>query len=168
MDLTTLAEVNYDFTRNVLAKAVVRNPELFYTKYITSGHDAFVSSLRSAWANCAKGNTYSSFDITEICIEISHVYQNGDFFLLATLPNALKGSDLIGFYINEQYDEQTEEYLIDINYYIFYKTDCLSKYILLKVDNKLNLMNLGYISAHENQLIQSIYNKNKSIKNRPI
>lgn len=163
MNLSELAEINYDFARNILSRAVVRNPQLFYNKYITMGYDFFLNSLKAAWLNCAKKSTYSStnLDSVEIDIEISHVYSNGDFFLLTSLPNALTGCDLIGLYITEDIDEALGDYTVNINYYIFYKTKYFDKYLLLSVDKEQNLVNLGYISTFETTLIKDVYNKNK-------
>lgn len=166
MDLSKLAEINYDFARNVLSRAIVRNPQLFYTKYITMGYEFFLNSLKAAWLKCAKKSTYffEDIDSVEIDIEISHVYSNGDFFLLTSLPTAITGCDLIGLYITEDIDEMLGDYKVNINYYIFYKTKYLDKYILLSVDKEQNLANLGYISTFETTLIKSIFNKNKFVK----
>lgn len=163
MNLSELAEINYDFARNILSRAIVRNPQLFYNKYITMGYDFLLNSLKAAWLNCAKKSTYpfTNLDSVDIDIEISHVYSNGDFFLLTSLPNALTGCDLIGFYITEDIDEALGDYTVNINYYIFYKTKYLDKYLLLSVDKEQNLINLGYISTFETALIKDVYNKNK-------
>lgn len=169
MNLNLLNKVNYNFSRNILPKAVLRNPELFYSKYIAAGHNIFIESIRSAWLNCSIGHKYESknisLDISEIEVEISHVYENGDFFLVTSLPNNSSGCDLIGLYIYETVDEEGIT-AIGINYYILYISQNADRYVLLSVTENLKIRNLGYISSQKDSMIRSIYNINK--KNRCI
>lgn len=164
MSLNLLSKVNYNFARNIFPRAVVRNPELFYSKYIAAGHNSFIESIKSAWLNCSVSSDYESknisLDVAEIEVDISHVYENGDFFLLTTLPKALNGSDLIGLYVYEVIDEEGSVG-IGINYYILYVSQNSDRYSLLTIDKDLKIKNLGYISTHKQSIIRSIYNINK-------
>lgn len=168
LETEDIKKINYKFTRNILSRAILKNPYLFYEKNISQGYISFVNSLKTAWKNTAKGILDKEIPLSdiEISLELTHVYPNGDFILLVSLPYIKEGCDLIAFYIRETVEglkdldgDNLEQ--IDINYYLFYKTTHVDKYTLLEVDKENNLRNKGYISASEELLLNKLYNQKK-------
>lgn len=165
MNTQEITEINYKFARNILSRAVLRNPALFYEKYISGGSSSFIYSLKSAWVNAAKSFGRDTVVISDVdlSLEITHVYENGDFILMVSLPFSNEGCDMIGFYIRENNDSMDfsegidDIYDVNISYYIFYKTTHLDKYTLLEVNKDMTLKSSGYISASEDLLIRRLY-----------
>lgn len=165
MNIENAVNVNYRFARNILPRAVVRESNSFYKKYISGGSDAFLEALSVAWLNSAKSiglPIHENYDV-DISVNISHVYDNGDFLLALSLPYTLSGCDLIALYIKEDSlsnfingGSLSEEYDVSISYYMMYKTSHMDKYMLLGVDERLDLKNKGYVSALEKAIIDKI------------
>lgn len=165
MNIDNTVNVNYRFARNILPRAVVRESTSFYNKYISGGSDAFLEALSVAWINSARsiGVMFPENCDVDISVNISHVYDNGDFLLALSLPYTLSGCDLIALYIRESYLSDfinggsiSSEYDVNISYYMMYKTTHTDKYILLGVDESLELKNKGYVSALEKSIIKKI------------
>lgn len=170
MNKNNIKQINYKFARNILPRIIHQNPGLFYEKCISRGYPSFISSLKAAWLNTAKsfGDVDISLNNVDINLEINHVYGNGDFILLVSLPFTSDGCDMIGFYIREE-DSMDFNCLdgniyesIEIDYYIFFKANYVDKYTLLEVDKDTSLKNNGYVSASEELLLKKLYKlKNK-------
>lgn len=166
MNAPSLRSINYNFSRNILASMVVKNPESFYTKFISEGHNIFLNSMKKTWINYVK--SYDSVDrdilsrVSEIDMEVAHVYDNGDFFILLRLPSTTSGCDSVGMYVYETFDGSADsEVRIKINYYLFHVETHVGRYSLLQVYPDLSIRNLGYIPSNKSALITNISKKNK-------
>lgn len=170
MKKNTIKQINYKFARSILPNIIHRNPGLFYEKFISKGYPSFMNSLKIAWLNTAKsfGILDISYKDVEMHLEINHVYANGDFVLLISLPFTSEGCDMIGLYIREDETANLDELemniydSMEIDYYVFLKVNCVNKYTLLKVDKDSSLNISGYVSASEELLLKKMY----SLKNR--